>query len=252
MSSYNSASCAIPNVEGWQKYEMTAFRDPSISVKKKPHQEFSGYDSPKVCSDAFRPLNEKSILRDAEQQAADILRVAREKAAAIEQDAYAKGFEQGEKDGFDYGQQKVTKVIDKIENILLEMTQAKHTLIKQGEKDLLDIVFSISRKVVHTQISIDCDAVREAVLDAMDHAADKSRLTVRINPGDHQYIEGIKPEFFKRFQQINQINITSDPSINRGGCLVETPYGNVDATVDTQLDQIREALESTYRLEMEH
>jgi flagellar assembly protein FliH len=42
------------------------------------------------------------------------------------------------------------------------------------------------------------------------------------------------------------MTVTSDPSITRGGCLLETPYGDVDARIETQFDMIHQSLESAY------
>jgi hypothetical protein len=43
--------------------------------------------------------------------------------------------------------------------------------------------------------------------------------------------------------------VTSDPCISRGGCLLETPYGDVDATLETRLEKIYQAVEGVRKLE---
>ncbi len=250
MSWSDGAAGAAAGDGKWRPYEMAAFAGASAAEQKAP-PESGGDPGPDPGGGAFMPLNRRSPRRTAEQQAAAIVQEARKKADAIEQDAYNRGFEQGEKDGFEYGQQKAAKVVGKIERLVLDLGRIRQAMIHQGEKQLLDIVFAVSRKVVRAQIDIDTEAVGKAVMDAVGLAADKSRLTVRIHPDDHQYVAGIEPEIFKRFEDVGQVRIAQDPSVSRGGCRVETSCGSVDATVETQLEKIRAALESVYRQEMQ-
>ena len=74
----------------------------------------------------------------------------------------------------------------------------------------------------------------------------KSKIILRVNPEDFEYIERLRPEFFARFEELKSITATSDPSITRGGCFLETPYGDVDARVETQLERIYKSLEASF------
>ena len=67
----------------------------------------------------------------------DSLQDSRDKANLLEQEAYEKGFAQGEKDGFELGEKKAVKIVEKIENILVEMTRLREAILRHHEKDIL-------------------------------------------------------------------------------------------------------------------
>ncbi|MDY7036727.1 MAG: FliH/SctL family protein [Thermodesulfobacteriota bacterium] len=231
----------------WTKFEMESFESP-YSPDEKDKTEFI---SLQMCGKEeeetdFVPFRHGSDNREKRKEAENILQEARKKIDLIEQEAYEKGFSQGEKDGLELGEKKAIKVVEKIENILIEINQLKNDFIEHYEKEILELIFSISKKVTHRQINLDAKAIEGTVLDALHLASDKSNILFRINPEDFDTIEKLRPEFLARFKELKSIVVTSDPSVTRGGCFLETPYGDIDASIETQLEKIHQSLEEAY------
>ena len=59
--------------------------------------------------------------------------------------------------------------------------------------------------------------------------------------------EKLKPELIQNFKELKSIVVSADPSIAQGGCILETPGGNIDATIETQLEKIRQCLTDTFK-----
>jgi len=169
-----------------------------------------------------------------------------DKIESIEQEAYEKGFARGEKNGLELGDTKALKIIENIENLLTEVSQLKAEMIKQHEKEIVQMVFAIAGKVIHTQVNFDEKAVRGSILNALALTAEKNNITLKINPEDFDCVEKLRPEFFSEFKDLKSIMITADPSISRGGCLLETPNGDIDASIETQLEMIHKCLQEAY------
>jgi len=168
-----------------------------------------------------------------------------DRANLLEQEAYEKGFAQGEKDGFELGEKKAIKIVEKIENILGEMTHLREAILKHHEKDILDLVFAIAEKIVHFQIRSGETVVKDAILNALKLAGQKSKVVIRVNPEDYDFVENIRPDLFTEYEELKSIIVTSDHSISRGGCFLETPSGDVDARIEAQLEQIYQSMQAT-------
>jgi flagellar assembly protein FliH len=171
---------------------------------------------------------------------------AEEKMVLLEKEAYEKGFAQGEKDGFELGETKANKVTENIENLLDDMTRLKSRLVKRYEKDILETIFAIAKKVIHTHMQMEETAVRDTILEALKLTTEKRDIILKINPEDFEFVEKLRPELFSRHMNVKSIAITSDPTITRGGCLLETPSGDVDASIETQLDSLHQSLKDAY------
>ncbi len=247
--------------KSWTKFEMESFESPHLSNETdKP--DFISLQVGGEKKPDFIPLEHSGDNYKKRKEAEDIVKEAQEKAALLEREAYEKGFAQGEKDGLDLGEKKALKVVENIENFFTEMSNLKKEILKQYERQILELIFSIAKKIIHHQIGSDeparhrpakrdsgepgGKAVKDTIVMALHSAAEKSKIALRVNPEDCDYVERLKPGFFAKFKELKSIVVTSDPSITRGGCFLETPYGDVDARIETQLEMIYQCLEGVY------
>lgn len=195
----------------------------------------------------FMPLFDGG--EDDREKADSIIEEAKRKASLIESESYEKGFLQGEKDGFEMGSKKLEKILDRVHDTLQDMFAYRQEFIKKYEKEMLHLICSIAERVVRGIVKVDNQGIREAILEAFSLAADRSEVTVRVNPEEVEYVKEIRPEFFDRISELKSITIESDPSITRGGCFMETTFGNVDARLETQLKKIADAVEHAFEEE---
>jgi flagellar assembly protein FliH len=57
-----------------------------------------------------------------------------------------------------------------------------------------------------------------------------------------------KDELIKMMESLKKVNIYEDSRVDRGGCIIETDVGAIDARISTQLDTIEEAIRNTSTL----
>lgn len=196
----------------------------------------------------FMPLFD-GVEEDDREKANGIIEETKRRMSLIESEAYEKGFAQGEKDGFEMGSKKLEKILDRILCTLQDMVAYRQEFVKKYEKEMLHLIRAIAEKVLRVAVRMDNQIVRETILEAFSLAADRSEVTVRVNPEEVEYVKEIRPEFFGRISELRSITIESDPSITRGGCFMETTFGNVDARLETQLQKITKAVERAFEEE---
>jgi len=194
----------------------------------------------------FLPLTTDGGGQGAQYSGRENLMNAQEKLSLLEQDAYEKGFAQGEKDGFELGAKRAKKVIDNIENLLGEMTHLKEKIVKQYEKEILDLIFAVAEKIIGYRIKADESVIGESIRKALLLAGQKTKITVRVNPEDYDYVEKIRPALFGEFKEMKSMVVTADPSISKGGCFIETHGGDVDGSIEAQLEMVRQTLEAVW------
>ena len=71
----------------------------------------------------------------------------------------------------------------------------------------------------------------------------EAKINIRVKPQAVQFIKDTIPNVTYQYGIDSKINIISDPSIDEGGCVLQTNNGIVDASIDTQLEIIKKALE---------
>jgi flagellar assembly protein FliH len=82
------------------------------------------------------------------------------------------------------------------------------------------------------------DVVRQAILAAQSDEA----VTVRVSPVDLEFIEQSRERLGKEFDLLKRAKLESSDSVTPGGCMIETNYGDVDATVEQRVDKLWKSL----------
>jgi len=230
----------------FQPFHMEPFDGPESSTTRQRDDHLfeavSGIDDGADATFQCMSLGERD--REREQARGIVVR-AQEKADLIEREAYEAGFAQGEKDGFEMGAKKLDKMLDLTEETLKGMVSYKSEFIKLYEKEILHLIFHIAEKVVRGKVKIDQTVVRETILEAFNLVVDRSEVTIRISPEEIEYVKEIRGEFLARIKDLKSITVESDPSVNPGGCLMETVFGHIDARLENQLEKIARAVEQT-------
>ena len=230
--------------ESWHRYEMESFQ-PYDLQKQGRENDFVSLEAGEGKKSNFVPLEAFENADSKKEETEDDLPGMQEKISGIELEAYEKSFAQGEKDGFEFGEKKAIKVIENIEKLFNEMVSLKHDISKQYEKEIIDLIFAIVEKIVHHEVKSKESVIKNAIFEALELAVEKSKVVFNVNPDDYDYVEKLRPELFNQNKGLKSIVVTSDPGVSRGGCYLETPYGNIDATIESKLKKIYQCLQES-------
>jgi flagellar assembly protein FliH len=153
----------------------------------------------------------------------------------IEREAYEKGSEAGEKAGFAMGEQKAMVLIEKLENIIKELTTLGEKLIRELEPQLVELAVSIARKIILKELTINPDEIVEITKEALMRLERAGQITIKINPSLYDLFVKHKPEI----QSIHpDIVFDVDPTAPLYGSVVMGPLEEVVTDVDEQLKNL--------------
>ena len=166
------------------------------------------------------------IVAEAEAYAASV----REAMQALERETRARAYREGHE-----------RVLLELNQLLLETRERRDAALVKAEHDLLRLSIKLAKKIIGREIELDNTTVVEIISTALRTARQNELLTVRIHPSDLPLIqaqrERLDPAGRARF-----LDIVADPRVHRGGCIIESESGTVDAQLDTQLRVLERAL----------
>jgi len=158
--------------------------------------------------------------------------------AALEREAFAKGYEQGERAGAEAAAQRGEAILRRLAQTIEELTTLRAEMIHQTERQMVQLALAIARRIVHREVSLNQDLLIAMARVALDRLGDSAQVTVKLNP------EEFAATGAARVAQLGWTHVTvvSDSRVPRGGCRVESALGTMDAGVDAQLQEIAYAL----------
>jgi flagellar assembly protein FliH len=154
--------------------------------------------------------------------------------------AYQKGLNDGIKQTHDEFQADVKHHVDLLDKVAKQILNSKYDLIRTNDEIILKMALNIARKVIKTELKINPDIISNVLKSVLEKLATiEKEIFVRLNPEDKEILNQNLSEVGSHLQEIK---IEGDERITKGGCVVETNYSTIDATIETQLEEIERAL----------
>jgi flagellar assembly protein FliH len=156
---------------------------------------------------------------------------------ALEREAFTKGYAQGERAGLEAGGKRAEAMLRRVAQTIEELGGLRQTLIQETEREMVQLALTLARRVVHREITLDPELVAALAHVALERLGTTAPATIRMNPEDYTIVA----QDASRWSG-TPVTVVPDPSIARGGCLVESEFGSVDATIERQFDEMSRAL----------
>jgi flagellar assembly protein FliH len=161
--------------------------------------------------------------------------------AQIEKAAFENGFLQGEKAGLEAAEKKLEALMKRYADAVLEIGKLKPALYRQAESEVVRLALEVAKKVVHREVSVDREIIQTLIKVALGHVAVKSPVTVHLHPADHSLVLDQRAASARTGESGQEIVLLADNSIERGGCLIETECGDVDARIGEKFREVERA-----------
>ncbi len=134
----------------------------------------------------------------------------------------------------------------RIRNLLHDLTTQlahdKERLLEELQPHIVRLAIAIAERIVAAEIRQDRRVVERTVKAALEDLACHGELQVRVHPDDQPVVQEILQTDETLLGRLSNLRVIADSSIERGGCIVESDYGVVDADIPTQFAQIGRSL----------
>ena len=176
------------------------------------------------------------------QQAKDVLTAAKSEAERLSEEARQQGFEHGYEEGRSEGEQLYQAMIagntEAFTNTLIDIKRAGDTMISDMEGEIIDLCFSVLRKITALDRATDAEIYKSIIKKAVSQVDLTGKVSVRLS---HEDFDRFFPNGTAVFD-INDTTVTttvlSDPDFAAGDIAVDTDSETVLACAETQLRNI--------------
>ena len=196
-------------------------------------------------SDKARNFDQSNVNK-AKQGVMELLKDAMEKAkkqvteikANAKKEGYDTGFKDGFKNGKDAAKEEFSPFLKTTQDLIEELSEFRKEMYEKVEREMVELVINLTKKVIHFEFSKREDAVQDMIRLAVQSVLDRESMVIKIHPTDKEYAESFRPELLHMFSEIKNITFVANSGIARGGCVVETNFGVIDAQIEKLEEQI--------------
>lgn len=182
------------------------------------------------------------IIKDAENQAAEIVSSAKARMDEQLKDGYNDGFKKGQEAGFKEGNLEAQRLTDRLHTIIERMMDKRQEILAETEQQIVDLVLLMTRKIVKVISENQRNIVVSNVIQALRKVKGRGEVIIRVNLNDVAMTTQHIKDFLAQAENVKNITVVEDSTVDRGGCVIETDFGAIDAKIVSQLNELEQRI----------
>ena len=168
----------------------------------------------------------------------DVLAEARAEADQIRRQALEEGYMAGRHEALE----ALAPALAALGAATEELRASQASAAAELERRAVELGLALASKVLAGALSVEPERVLDSVRGALRGIVERERVIVMVNPEDLEIVQGAAEELKATLGGFEPCVIEAERRVGRGGCIVRTPVGDVDARVETKLERASEVV----------
>jgi flagellar assembly protein FliH len=180
----------------------------------------------------------KKLLAQANQRAAEIEGAAQSAFEKEKADAADAGFKEGREAGYAEGRAEADRLTERLQTVLERARSRREEILAETEQQIVDLALLIARKVIKIISETQKEVVKANVAEALRKIKGRGDIVIRVNLADLKLATEHIHSFIQKVEGARGIQVAEDSTVDPGGCIIETDFGEIDARISSQLAEL--------------
>ncbi len=188
----------------------------------------------------------KRELERARNEAEEIVAKAKAEAAAIEEEARGKGHEEGLQQGLAEGGKKIDEAVEKLTGLLDSIRDHREELNRKYLQEVLGLIKAMVNRLVDHEVSVNPRVIRACLKKSLEYVVENSEVKVHLNGEDFRRVKEAGLSDPALLEGKSRLHLIENPNVSMGGCLLESDFGEIDATFENRRDILLKAVDQAF------
>lgn len=158
-----------------------------------------------------------------------------------------KAKEEGYKIGYSAGEEQALReyrdLIDQTNSVIKRANEEYHAIVAKSDESILNLAIYVAEKILNQKIEEDSNAFFDIIKIAIKELQDQSDISIYLHPNKYSFVLDHKQELTQLLENNLKLSIYVKEELDVNACIIEHPFGQIDASIDTQLSQIKQILQ---------
>ncbi|MCH7727712.1 MAG: hypothetical protein IH991_14705 [Planctomycetes bacterium] len=190
--------------------------------------------------------NATAVLENVQARAEAIFEQARRDAELIHRQAQEQGRAAAIKAAKETLHEELSRQLQTLMPALNDAIQsihrAKQAWLKEWEHSVVNLAVRIAERVIRRQIEEPPSVASTLIRETLQLASAHRQLRLHLNPEDFETLGDQIETLVAQFSNLAPTDVVADPSVTRGGCVLNSEFGQIDQQIETQLARIEQEL----------
>lgn len=181
-------------------------------------------------------------LEVAAQQARGLVASAEAEAGRIREEARVTGYEQGFAVGRDAARADLAPAASALAEALRALTELQSQAAERVELPAVELAIHVAEKVVAGTIAAQPERLLDVVRGALRTIVERERVAVLVHPDDLELMRDGIADLTGSLGGMEHVEVQEERRVARGGAILRTSFGEVDARLETKLERARQTI----------
>ncbi|MBW7995067.1 MAG: hypothetical protein FVQ81_00560 [Candidatus Glassbacteria bacterium] len=158
----------------------------------------------------------------------------------------AEAYERGREQGCEEAEGAIEQRAAELASVISSLAQAREKLLDDTEQAVLEMSLAIARRFIEQSALLSDELIRNTIKDAVKMVTEKEKVVIRVNPDDLDEVRSHQDDIIFIGDGIGRLEVRGDKQIERGGCVIETEAGNIDARIASRFEELDKAIRQVY------
>jgi flagellar assembly protein FliH len=195
-------------------------------------------DSARIAAYAFEQL--ETPAGGALTRAADVLSAAWAEAEEVRAQARLAGEAEGRAAGLAAAAAEAQSALTALASAVEAVHDLRAEAVAAIERDAVQLSLRLCEQVLSGVLAVEPERVLDVARGALRRLAERHRVTLVVNPADLELVSESADQLRAELGGIEHCDVQADRRVGRGGAIARTEAGEIDASLEAQLQSARE------------
>lgn len=181
----------------------------------------------------------RGIIEEAQREADRLLREAQNSTESTRRAAWEEGFAEGFRQAAEQWKQILQEAERERDSVLQQLEELSANI----EQECLKLALQIAEKIVRHEIETHPETVKDILALALRQLKDRANVRILVNRADLEMVRTAREDIARWAEGLRNVEIVEEPRVERGGVIVESSDGILDARPSVQMDELKRKLE---------
>lgn len=167
---------------------------------------------------------------------------AEERLRAVAAETRRRAREEGFAEGLAEARARVEPALEAVAEAERQIRAREGDFLRAAERSAVELALAIAEKIVGGTVSARPETVLDVVGGALLRTESRHRLVIEVNPEDLELVSESAEGLTARLGGVQRLDVIAERRVERGGCIVRTEEGEIDARIGSQLERLAELM----------
>ncbi|WP_179134542.1 flagellar assembly protein FliH [Oceanobacillus timonensis] len=158
------------------------------------------------------------------------------------ENAQQQGFQKGYEDGKQEAYQQFRDKLQEANHIIDIAKEDYHQTLEKQAESIVEIAMAVANKVLHNELKEQPVYIKTLIEEALNEVRSQPVIVIVVHPEYYEEVHSHQEELQRLVGEETKLSIHADTDMQPTDCIIQYPHGQIETSVNTQLESIRESL----------